>query len=66
MDYIKVYEMCLNKARNKANGGELSELEKESIRLELGMDSRKSCYNGIDSTAGFVGMGTKPRLISDK
>ena len=66
MDYMKVYEMCLNKARNKANGGELSELEKESLRLELGMDSRESVDNSIDSTADSMGMGTKPRLISDK
>lgn len=66
MDYMKAYEKALNKARNKANGGELSEFEKESIRLELGMDSRKSVNNSIDSTAGFVGLGTKPRLTSDK
>ena len=66
MDYMKAYERCMNIARNKANGGEMSELEKENIRLELGMDSRKSINNSIDSTAGFVGLGTKPRLTSDK
>jgi hypothetical protein len=66
MDYMKAYERCMNIARNKANGGEMSELEKEDIRLGLDMDSRCSVLNRTNCVDMSLGLGTKSRTISDK
>ena len=66
MDYMKAYERCMNIARNKANGGEMSELEKESIGLELGMDSREGELNRTDCVDMSLGLGTKSRTTGDK
>ena len=66
MDYMKAYERCMNKARNKANGGELSELEKENIRIELDMDSREGMLNCTDCVDMSLGLGTNSRAINDK
>ena len=55
MDYMKAYERCLNKARNKANGGELSELE----RSEMEKSSKSSEYNSNDGAIEHMGLGVK-------
>lgn len=66
MDYMKAYERCMNIARNKANGGEMSELEKENIMLGLDMDSREGVLNRTDCVDMSLGLGAKSRTISDK
>ena len=57
MDYMKAYERCMNKARNKVNGGELSELE----RSELEKCSKSSKCSNNDSDIEYMGLGTKKR-----
>ena len=66
MSYMQAYEIALNKARNKSNGGEMSELEKEDIRIQLGVDSRKGMCNSADGVADSLGVGTKSGIASDK
>ena len=66
MDYIEAYEKALNKARNKANGGGMSELEKEDIRIGLGVDSRDGMHNSVDGTTDSLGVGTKSGIVGDK
>lgn len=66
MSYMQAYERALIKARNKANGGEMSELEKEDIRIGLGMGSREGMYNSADGTTDSLDMGIKSGIVSDK
>ena len=61
MDYMKAYERCMNIARNKANGGEMSELEKENIRLGLDIDSRFSVLNRTNCVDMSLGLGSTAR-----
>ena len=66
MSYMQAYESALNRARSKSNGGELSELEKEDIRIGLGMGSREGMSNSVGNVAGSLGVGTKSGIVSDK
>ena len=66
MSYMQAYKQALIKARNKSNGGEMSELEKEDIRIGLGVDSREGMHNSADDVADSLGVGTKSGIVSDK
>ena len=66
MSYMQAYEVSLNKARNKANGGEMSELEKEDIRNQLGVDSKQCNSDRSDDLTDSLGVGTKSGIVSDK
>lgn len=66
MSYMKEYERALIKARNKSNGGEMSELEKEDIRIGLGMGSREGMPNSADFADSLLGVGVKSGIASDK
>lgn len=66
MSYMQEYERALIKARNKSNGGEMSELEKEDIRIGLGMGSREGMHNSADDFADSLGVGIKSGIVSDK
>ena len=62
MSYMKAYESALNIARNKANGGELSELE----RSELEKNSKDSICNSSSISSKSLGMGIRSRTASNK
>lgn len=66
MSYMQAYERALIKARNKSNGGEMSELEKEDIRIGLGMGSREGMYNSADDLTDSLGVGIKSGIVGDK
>ena len=62
MSYMKAYESALNIARNKANGGELSELE----RSELEKSSKDSICNSSSISSKSLGMGIQSGIASNK
>ena len=66
MSYMQAYERALIKARNKSNGDEMSELEKEDIRIGLGMGGREGMYNSADDPTDSLGVGTKSGIVGDK